>query len=197
MSPGVFTKTDDEHLKVMAKHLGVLFKKPECRMAVLDGLDERPQIETLDICPTYTEVRTAVRKLRYSAGGVDGLRPEHLKAVCQDNDLFRDYVYKYVEECWESLRVPATWEICDTVLLFKKGDASQPGNYRTIMKLVVQEKLLLTIIGERLHKVIESLGVDYENQQGFRGLRGCIDAVFNLRTHLRCESGRSMGTTPG
>ena len=81
--------------------------------------------------------------------------------------------------------MPATWEICDAVLLFKKGDASQPGNYRTIMKLVVQEKLLLTIIGERLHKVIESLGVDYENQQGFRGLRGCIDAVFNLRTHLR------------
>ena len=92
---------------------------------------------------------------------------------------------KHVEEFWEDLRVPATWEICDAVLLFKKGDASQPENYRTIMKLVVQEKLVLTIIGERLHKVIDSLGAEHETQCGFRGLRGCIDAVFNLRMHLK------------
>jgi hypothetical protein len=112
---------------------------------------------------------------------VDGLRPEHLKAVCQDNDLFRDCVVKHVVDFWEDLRVPKTWETCDTNLLFKKGDASNPGNHRTILELVVQEKLVLTVIGDRLNKAIESLGADYETQRGFRGNRGCIDAVFNLR----------------
>ena len=155
-------------------------------MAVLDNLKARPEIAKLDECPTFTEIRTASRRLRFSAGGVDGLlRPEHLKAVCQDNDLFRDCVAKHVVDFWEDLRVPKTWEICDANLLFKKGDASNPGNYRTIMKLVVQEKLVLTVIGDRLNTVIESLGAEYETQCGFRGNRGCIDAIFNLRLALR------------
>ena len=186
-SPGVFTKADAECLKVVGAYLGKLLQKPTLfHMEVLDALAQRPQIVNLDRCPTTTEVRAALRKLRYSAGGVDGLRPEHLKALAQDNDLFQDCVAKCVEEFWEDLRVPATWETCDTVLLFKKGDASQPENFRTIVKLVVQEKLVLTIIGERLHKVVvDSLGAEHETQRGFRGLCGCIDAVFNLRVHLK------------
>jgi hypothetical protein len=116
---------------------------------------------------------------------VDGLRPEHLKAICHDNDLFHAYVVKYVCEFWEELRVPKDWEVCDTNLLFKKGDASSMGNYRTIMKLVVQEKLVLTIIGERLHRVIESLGAEYETQNGFKGGVGTTDAIFAMRTALR------------
>jgi hypothetical protein len=54
-----------------------------------------------------------------------------------------------------------------------------------MMKLFVQEKLVLTVIGDRLNKVIESFGADYETQRGFRGNRGCIDAIFNLRLALR------------
>jgi hypothetical protein len=35
------------------------------------------------------------------------------------------------------------------------------------------------------HRAYQFHGQSYENQQGFRGLRGCIGAAFNLRTHLR------------
>ena len=108
VSPGACSKNDEQHLEVIAGYLGDLFKKPDVRMAVLDNLKARPEIAKLDECPTFTEIRTASRRLRFSAGGVDGLRPEHLKAVCQDNDLFRDCVAKYVVDFWEDLRVPKT-----------------------------------------------------------------------------------------
>ena len=67
-----------------------------------------------------------------------GLRPEHLKAICHDNDLFHSYVAKHVYGFWEELRVPKDWEVCGTNLLFKKGDAPSMGNHRAIAKLVVQ-----------------------------------------------------------
>jgi hypothetical protein len=59
--------------------------------------------------------------------------------------------------------------------IFKKGDAKIPNKYRFVMKLVVAEKLVLVIIGNRLHELIESVGEEYETQCGFRHQRGCID----------------------
>jgi hypothetical protein len=92
---------------------------------------------------------------------------------------------KRAHDFWEELRVPKDGEVCDTNLLFKKGDASSMGNHRTIVKLVVQEKLVLTIIGERLHRVIESLGAEHETQSGFKGGVGTADAIFATRVALR------------
>jgi hypothetical protein len=69
--------------------------------------------------------------------------------------------------------------------MFKKGKATDPNNYRFIMKLVVAEKLMLVIIGNRLHMLIESFGAEYESQCGFRARVGCVDAIFALRLSLR------------
>ncbi len=118
------------------------------------------------------------------------VRPEHLKAICSDNDLFHGYVVKFVLEFWETNRFPDTWEICEATVMFKKGKATDPNSYRFIMKLVVAEKLMLVIIGNRLHKLIESkliesFGAEYESQCGFRARVGCVDAIFALRLSLR------------
>ena len=170
-----------------------------CDSSILELLDPWPEIRGLGNLPTPVEIKTAVRRMRHSAGGIDGLRPEHLKSVCRDNDLFHSHVVKCVHGFWEgeedgTFRVPKDWEMCDTVMLFKSKDAKRPENYRSIMKLVVQQKLVLVIIGQRLQRCIDSVGKKYECQNGFRFGRGIIDAVFNSRLFLKKRKEHGMDT---
>ena len=66
------------------------------------------------------------------------------------------------------------------VLLFKKGDASLPGNYRPIFLLPIGYKVLAALMHQRL---IDS-GVDQrirQSQYGFRPRRNCNDALMVVR----------------
>ena len=65
----------------------------------------------------------------------------------------------------------------------KKGDLSQPGNYRGIMLLEVAYKILAILIHERLQPVVNSL--DHEAQFGFRPGRGCQDVIFAVNIAMK------------
>jgi hypothetical protein len=163
VASGECSKTDEEYLQALGAYLKDLFKKPVCEPSILELLDPFHELRSLGDLPTPVEIRTAVRRMRCSAGGIDGLRPEHLKSVSRDNDLFHSRVVKHVHEFWEgeedgTFRVPKDWEICDTVMLFKSKDATKPENYRSMMKLVVQQKLVLIIIGLRLQRCVDGIG---------------------------------------
>jgi hypothetical protein len=111
--------------------------------------------------------------------------------------MFHEFVVPYVHEFWEGLRVPDTWEIYNTTVLFKKGGRGltwQLELHRTIMKLVAQQKPVLNTTGDRLHRVIESLGKEHEAQNGFRRWRGCIGALFNMRLALRKRKEHGHGS---
>ena len=80
-------------------------------------------------------------------------------------------------------------------MLFKKGDATKPGNYPSIMLIKVTQKLVLIIIGNRLEALVESL--DVESQRGFRGGRGTRDAIFTMRLLLVYEKERNISRNHG
>jgi hypothetical protein len=106
---------------------------------------------------------------------------------------------KRVHGFWEgeedgTFRVPKDRETCGAVTLLKSKDAKRPENYRPVMKLVVQQKLVLVIIGQRLQRCIGSAGKKHECQNGFRFGRGIIDAVFNSRLFLKKRKERGVGT---
>jgi hypothetical protein len=88
-----------------------------------------------------------------------------------------------VEEFWEAQRVPERLEEMLCSMLFKKGGASDPGNYRSIMLIKITQKVVLIIIGMRLEIMIEDL--DIESQRGFWCGRGCRDAIFAVRLLLK------------
>jgi hypothetical protein len=68
-------------------------------------------------------------------------------------------------------------------MLPKKGDLPLPGNWRSIMKIAIPQKVVLNLIRSQLEVVCESL--PHEEQCGFQKLRGCIDAMFNVRRGLK------------
>ena len=60
--------------------------------------------------PTPRDIHIAVRRLKHSAGGIDGVQACMIKSLLRDNDLFFDYLVPMVEEFWETQRVPEGWE---------------------------------------------------------------------------------------
>lgn len=102
------------------------------------------------------------------------------------------------------LAMPEEQEIGLLKILPKKGDKSDPGNYRGIMLLEVAYK-----IGQRLANILHLRAsiagcprvarapehVDHESQCGFRRGRGTCDAFFTLasRSSSSSRNGASMG----
>jgi len=190
---GRMSKGPDEWLQVFAENLGRIFNtdRPVDRrmLAKLPPYCNRPFMEDL---PSPREIHIAVRRLKHSAGGIDGVQACMVKSLLRDNDLFFDYLVPMVEEFWVTQRVPAGWEEMKCSMLFKKGDAADPGNYRSIMLIKVTQKIVLIIIGSRLEALIESL--DIESQCGYRYGRGCRDAIFAVRLLLKKRKEHQLET---
>ena len=82
--------------------------------------------------------------------------------------------------------MPIEWEMGVLKILPKKGDKSDPGNYRGIMLLEVAYKIMANILHMRLQVVLESPDhVDHEQQCGFRSKRGTCDASFSLKQFVK------------
>ena len=77
----------------------------------------------------------------------------------------------------------AEWDVARLKLLPKKGDLSLCKNWRGICLLDVASKVLSSIMGERMQKVMEVHGV--ETQTGFRLRRGTIDGLFTATLGLQ------------
>jgi hypothetical protein len=184
LQSGRLSQGPEEWLQAFKENLGEIFNAPrrvDRRMlGKLAPHCSRPSMEDL---PTPRDIHIAVRRLKHSAGGVDGVQACMVKSLLRDNDLFYDYLVPMVEEFWETQRVPEGWEEMLCSMLFKKGDASDPGNYRSIMLIKITQKVVLIIIGMRLETMIEDL--DIESQCGFRCGRGCRDAIFAVRLLLK------------
>jgi hypothetical protein len=115
-----------------------------------------------------------------------------VKSPTRDNGLFFDFLVPVVEGFWVTQRVPVGWEKMLCSMLFKKGDATDPGNYRSMVLVKITQKAVLVIIGIRLESIIESL--DIESQRGFRSGRGCRDAIFAVRLPLKKRKERQQET---
>ena len=68
------------------------------------------------------------------------------------------------------------------VMLHKKGDRSEPGNYRGIALVQVICKIFTQLLLSRIENWSEVNDILPEFQAGFRKSRGCIDHLFTLHT---------------
>jgi hypothetical protein len=88
-------------------------------------------------------------------------------------------ITRLCNQTWETGKWPRDWTKSVFIPLFKKGDARECENYRTIALISHTSKILLKIIHKRMEVI-----VDRElpaNQAGFRKGRGTRDQIANLR----------------
>ncbi|KAK6758218.1 hypothetical protein RB195_015814 [Necator americanus] len=123
-----------------------------------------------------SEIRHAIMSVRNrTAPGPDRIRPQHLKSLSPVliNTLARLFT-RYLSEC----KVPKQWKTSKTVLLYKKGDPHDLGNYRPICLLSVIYKLFTRVVLNRIEKVLDE-GQPCE-QAGFRNGISTIDHIHTV-----------------
>ncbi|CAB1105071.1 unnamed protein product [Ectocarpus sp. CCAP 1310/34] len=79
---------------------------------------------------------------------------------------------------WKNEYTPSRWREGVVVNLFKKGDKTDPGNYRGITLLNTVGKVFCKLLNDRIVGVLEKEHSISEGQAGFRKKRGCVDHVF-------------------
>ena len=74
----------------------------------------------------------------------------------------------------------------------KKGDLSNPNNWRGIVLMEITSKLMATAINIRLQVLLENYGA--RNQYGGLPRTGCQDAVFFLKPILQERKDKNLDT---
>ena len=133
-------------------------------------------------------------RLELEAGDWIGWRLElGLFHVVLGDSVALEALLQLFQHCWDKKAIPEEWELAVVALLYKKGDATLPENYRPISLLPVAYKLLACMIQKRL----QAGGAEQRirpTQFGFRPNRGTAQAISIARRMLEaaCES-----QTPG
>ena len=86
------------------------------------------------------------------------------KAIVSANQTY-GLLKSIIIDFWENDLPPDQWETGLLKIIPKKGDLSQPGNYREIMLLEIVYKIVVKIVHSHLQSIAENLY--HEPQCGF------------------------------
>ena len=123
---------------------------------------------------TLEELRPCLKSLKNNkASGLDGIPAEVWKTRVLDNELL-DY-------CNRTLNGdrPAQWGLSGIIPVPKKGNLSDPNNYRGISLTSVAAKVYNKLILNRLRPYVDP--ILRRNQNGFRQGRGTLSHILTIR----------------
>lgn len=128
--------------------------------------------------PTLAHTMAAVKKLkRWRAADPAGVSAELLQATCRSPAVAVKLHRIIISSLEEGM--PAAVKESELLPFFKKGDATNPSNYRGIQIISMLRKVVALILSEELCRRLEPGLLEY--QCGFRPRRSCTDQIFALR----------------
>jgi hypothetical protein len=139
--------------------------------------------------PTTGELKRAAKELKDTSPGISGVGSRVWKALARDAES-SILLLQIMQECWQKKTVPAEWLKLHTITLPKKGDLSQPDNWRGISMAESLSKLYTTILKHRLGNLYETIVPEYCN--GFRRGRGRTDCIFTVKDTLRKRKAKGL-----
>ena len=111
------------------------------------------------------------------AAGPDSLKPIVLKELRHE---ILDLVSLIFQKSLNTGQVPTDWTKANVSPLYKKGDTSDPANYRPISLTCILCKLLEHVIASSLSTHFTKHNILYELQHGFRERRSCETQLIGL-----------------
>jgi hypothetical protein len=108
-----------------------------------------------------------------SAPGEDGLTNPILKIQAKS---MAQLLVMMLKKVIEAKRCPEIWKSSRTILLYKKGDREDPGNWRPISLTSVLYRAIMARFSKALFKIHERVPIVSLNQKGFvPGISGCAE----------------------
>ena len=128
------------------------------------------------------ELTDAIRSVANGkAVGLDGVSIELFKITLNGDPALRRRLFDIVVRIWRGGEVPQQWEYAIIMVLPKKKDRTNCGNYRGISLVAHAGKILLKIIARRLSEYCERVEILPEERNGFRPNRSTNDMMFVIR----------------
>ena len=140
---------------------------------------------------TESELRRAIKKMKSGKSCKAGDLPvEYFKALASGNGL--SGVLELCNACLAQKKVPTEWSSADVAAIFKKGDPSLCENYRPISLQTVCNKILMSMIKQRLLDggVEEHI---WPSQFGFRRAYSTEDAIYIARRRVELAKAQRHG----
>ena len=153
-----------------------------------------PQVKKLNKPPTLKEVKRAIRELTSStAPGISGLKSETLKFSGEE---FAKAVLVVITAFWckehggQSIEIPDSLIQAKVFMIPKKGDLTDPKNWRSIFTLETLGKILAKLVVNRLEPLVDAaLG---DTQFGFRKQMSTTQAIVALTQQKANEQSVEM-----
>ena len=80
--------------------------------------------------------------------------------------------------------VPSLWKYANVTPIFKKGNKSDPGNYRPISLTSVVVKILERILRDKITSFLENHKLILDTQHGFRNNRSCLTNLLEFFNYI-------------
>ena len=157
-------------------------KSPRLDPNIVEGLDQWPKSMPLGVQPTVQELKDAIRSLANGkAVGSDEVSVELFKITLNGNPALRWRLFDIVVRIWSGGEVPQQWKDASIMVLHKKKDRTECGNYRGILLVAHAGKILPKFIARRSSEYCERVGILPEEPSGFQPNRSTTDMMFVIR----------------
>ena len=124
------------------------------------------------------EILLAINKIKISkTPGPDKISPRILKEA--KNELVKPLSILF-NKSLTTHKVPDDWKLANVTPIFKKGDKSQPKNYRPISLTSVVGKLMETVLRDKIVTFLENNNLIKDSQHGFRNKRSCLTNLLDF-----------------
>ena len=125
-----------------------------------------------------SDVLLAINNLKTNkTPGPDKISPRILKEV---KDEIANALTILFNKSLITGKVPDEWKLANVTPIFKKGNKSQPGNYRPISLTSVVGKLMESIIRDKTVEYLEKNAIIKDSQHGFRNKRSCLTNLLDF-----------------
>jgi membrane dipeptidase/U5 small nuclear ribonucleoprotein component len=136
---------------------------------------------------TSEEILLAIKHTNPNkAPGPDQISPAFFAAVCtltdeeRESNKFWTILDRVCKDLFESTNMPDNVNEALIVPIPKKGDPTNPGNYRGISLINVIMKIVTKVVYERLAKWADDFNILSREQAGFRKNEECVAQVCCL-----------------
>ena len=142
--------------------------------------------------PSYNEVARAINKSR--AGASPSPLDQISIIVLKRCPILRTILHKLIVDCWNRKYIPSVWRRGVTVLVYKKGDPSDPSNFRPITLQSTLYKIFSSIYRDRIKEFLTSNRYLNTNiQKGFvGGVEGVLEHTSLLDYIMRSAKRRQL-----
>ena len=136
--------------------------------------DIPPSLSHHTLPDTLLNLETISKKLQslrpFKSAGLDGIPPFFLKSCAH---TLAPLLLELFTHSLETCTVPSDWKLSVITPIYKKGDRSDPSNYRPVSLLPTCSKVLESIIDDHIRLQVESRGLLHPSQHGFRQRHSC------------------------